>query len=117
MDPKQVRKLLESVRGGEVSIDQALGELADLPFRDLGFAQVDHHRHLRTGFPEVVLGSGKTAEQIAAILNELKKGGANLLATRVEPDKAALVVREVAGAKYDAGARAIVVEQQPIEDT
>ncbi len=68
MDPKQVRELLEQVRAGDRSVDDALSTLADLPYRDLGFAHVDHHRHLRTGFPEVVLGSGKSAEQIAAIL-------------------------------------------------
>jgi len=56
MDPKQVKKLLEAVQTGGTSIDEAMKELADLPFRDLGFAQVDHHRHLRSGFPEVVLG-------------------------------------------------------------
>jgi NCAIR mutase (PurE)-related protein len=117
MDPKQLRELLESVRSGEHSVDDALAHLADLPYRDLGFAHVDHHRHLRTGFPEVVLGSGKSAEQIAAILNELKKGGANLLATRVDPEKADAVLREVAGARYEAAARSIVVEQQPIEET
>jgi NCAIR mutase (PurE)-related protein len=117
MDPKAVKELLENVRAGSVSVDDALGELADLPYRDLGFAHVDHHRHLRGGFPEVVLGSGKTAEQIAAILNELKRGGANLLATRVSPEQAAHVTASVEGARYDAAARAIVVEQQPIVET
>jgi pyridinium-3,5-biscarboxylic acid mononucleotide synthase len=116
MDPEKVRELLEGVRAGQRSVDEALRDLADLPYKDLGFAQVDHHRHLRTGFPEVVLGSGKTAEQIAAILNELKKGGANLLATRVDADKAALVLRDVAGARYEAASHAIVIEQQPIVD-
>jgi NCAIR mutase (PurE)-related protein len=116
MKPEQVRALLEAVKSGDRSIDEALGDLSELPFKDLGFANVDHHRHLRTGFPEVVLGSGKTKEQIAAILNELKKGGGNLLATRVDADKAEHVVREVAGAKYDPGANAIVVEQHAIED-
>ena len=117
MDPKAVRKLLESVRGGETSIDQALGELADLPFRDLGFAHVDHHRHLRTGFPEVVLGLGKTREQIAAIVGELERTGANVLATRIDPDTAAFVTNAVPAARYEAQARAIVIEQQAIAIT
>jgi NCAIR mutase (PurE)-related protein len=108
---------LEAVRAGERSIDQALGELADLPYRDLGFAHVDHHRHLRTGFPEVVLGMGKSAEQIVAILNELKRGGANLLCTRVDEEKAARVLRDVEGARFEAAAKSIVVEQQPIAQT
>jgi pyridinium-3,5-biscarboxylic acid mononucleotide synthase len=117
MDPDKVRQLLEGVRAGERSVDEALGELADLPYRDLGFAHVDHHRHLRTGFPEVVLGSGKTAAQISAILSELKRGGANLLCTRVDAAKAELVLRAVPGARYEEAAQAIVVEQKPIEIT
>ena len=116
MDPKQLRKLLEGVRGGETSVDQALTDLADLPYRDLGFAHVDHHRHLRTGFPEVVLGLGKTAEQIAAIVAELARNGGNVLATRVDADKAQVVLAAVPAARYEAVARAIVVEQQPVAD-
>jgi NCAIR mutase (PurE)-related protein len=116
MDPKHVKKLLESVKGGSTSIDEAMKELADLPFRDLGFAQVDHHRQLRNGFPEVVLGLGKTAEQIAAIVAELARTGGNVLATRVEPDKAAHVRTQVPAATYHEVARAITVEQQPIAD-
>src|SRR5262249_17916196 len=80
MDPKHLMSLLETVRNGQISVEQAMQELADLPFRDLGFAQVDHHRHLRAGFPEVVLGTGKTAEQIAKIVAELARTGANVLA-------------------------------------
>jgi NCAIR mutase (PurE)-related protein len=117
MDPKQVRKLLESVSDGTASIEQAMHELADLPFRDLGFAQVDHHRHLRSGFPEVVLGLGKTAEQIAGIMGELARTGANVLATRVDADKAAFVRSQVPAATYHEAARALVVEQQPIPET
>jgi NCAIR mutase (PurE)-related protein len=116
MEPKNLKALLEQLRDGQVTVDAAMGELASLPFRDLGFAQVDHHRHLRNGFPEVVLGLGKSAEQIAAILGELARGGANLLATRVGPAEAEYVLARVAGARYEAGARAIVVEQQPITE-
>jgi NCAIR mutase (PurE)-related protein len=117
MDKQQLQALLERVKGGEQSIDDALAALADLPFRDLGFANVDHHRHLRTGFPEVVLGSGKTPAQIAAILLELARHGHNILATRIAPDAAAAVLPAVPAARYDAGARAIVVEQQPIVES
>jgi NCAIR mutase (PurE)-related protein len=117
MDPDKLRQLLEAVRGGERTVAEAMAEMADLPYRDLGFAHVDHHRHLRTGFPEVVLGSGKSAAQIAAILAELRKGGANLLATRVEAAKAEAVLPEVPGARYEEAARCIVVEQQPVVET
>jgi hypothetical protein len=93
-----------------------MAELRDLPYRDLGFARVDHHRHLRTGFPEVVLGSGKTAEQIAAIVEDLARGGGNVLATRVDADQAAVVLARVPAARYEVVPRAVVVEQRPIED-
>src|SRR3954466_12929058 len=80
MDPDKLRALLEQLRRGDVSVDDTVRELANLPYKDLGFARVDHHRHLRTGFPEVVLGLGKTAEQIGHIMAELQRTGSNLLA-------------------------------------
>jgi len=116
MDPKQLRQLLERVHDGNASVDDALRELADLPFKDLGFARVDHHRHLRTGFPEVVLGLGKTADQIGQIMSELARTGANVLATRVADANVDAVLRMVPGARHEKLARAVVVEQQPIAD-
>ena len=116
MDPKQLRQLLERVRAGDAGVDEALRDLADLPFKDLGFARVDHHRHLRTGFPEVVLGLGKTAEQIGHIMAELSRTGANVLATRVADAHVAEVLRMVPSAHHEKVARAVVVEQQPIAD-
>src|SRR5450432_3930243 len=92
MDPDRLRDLLESVAARRVPVDEAVRELRDLPFRALGFANADTHRHMRTGFPEVVLGEGKTPEQIAAILVELSKGGSTVLATRVSPEAAAVVL-------------------------
>jgi pyridinium-3,5-biscarboxylic acid mononucleotide synthase len=116
MDPQKLRALLERVHGGEAGVDDAMRELADLPFKDLGFARVDHHRHLRTGFPEVVLGLGKTAEQIGHIVTELARTGANVLATRVDDASVAEVLKMVPSARHEKLARAIVVEQQPIAD-
>src|ERR1700749_5175724 len=89
MDPDRLRDLLESVAARRVPIEDAVRELRDLPFRSLGFAHADTHRHLRTGFPEVVLGEGKTPEQIAAIMAELAKGGSTVLATGVSSEAAA----------------------------
>jgi NCAIR mutase (PurE)-related protein len=116
MDPKQLRQLLERVHAGNASVDDALRELADLPYKDLGFARVDHHRHLRTGFPEVVLGLGKTAEQIGHIMAELARTGANVLATRVGDASVDAVLKMVPGARHEKVARAVVVEQQAIAD-
>jgi NCAIR mutase (PurE)-related protein len=115
MDPARLRALLGELQRGERTVEEAVTELEHLPFRDLGFAHVDTHRHLRQGFPEVVLGEGKSAEQIAAILSELRKSGANLLATRVDAVKAEAVVARVPGARWLPLPRAIVVEQRPVE--
>jgi NCAIR mutase (PurE)-related protein len=116
MDPKQLRQLLERVHDGQASVDEAMRDLADLPYKDLGFARVDHHRHLRTGFPEVVLGLGKTAEQIGHIMAELARTGANVLATRVAEASVEAVLKMVPGARHEKLARAVVVEQQAIAD-
>jgi NCAIR mutase (PurE)-related protein len=116
MDPKRIRQLLDGIKGGATSVDDAMKELAALPFRDLGFAHVDHQRHLRVGFPEVVFGMGKSAEQIAAILTELAGTGSNALATRVDPANVDHILARVRGAKWLPEARAVVVEQQPVED-
>src|SRR6185295_13337296 len=105
MDASRVKALLDGVRTGTVSLDEALAELRDLPFRDLGFATVDHHRALRTGIPEVVLGEPKTAEQIAAIAAELARTGQNVLVTRIDAAKAQAVAQKVPGFKYAATAR------------
>ncbi len=113
MDPKRVRELLESVQRGETSVGDAVTELRDLPFTDLGYASVDHHRALRQGAPEVIFGSGKTAQQIVGIARELARTGQNVLVTRLEEEKA----REVCGAmpelEYRATARVATLEQVP----
>src|SRR4051794_4991495 len=100
MDPDRLRDLLDSVAARRVPVEDAMTELRELPFRSLGFAHADTHRHLRTGFPEVVLGEGKTPEQIAAIIGELAKGGSTVLATRVSPAAAAVVLAAVPAARY-----------------
>ncbi|MBM4356996.1 MAG: nickel pincer cofactor biosynthesis protein LarB [Deltaproteobacteria bacterium] len=91
MNPERLRELLERVRGGDCDVDSALGELRRLPFVDIGVATLDHHRALRQGVPEVVFGEGKSAEQIALIVEELDRGGADVLVTRIGPDKAEVV--------------------------
>jgi NCAIR mutase (PurE)-related protein len=116
MDPERLRDLLESVAASRMPVDEAMSELRELPFRALGFAHADTHRHLRTGFPEVILGEGKTAEQIAAILVELAKGGSTVLATRITPEKAAVVLAAVPEARHLPVPRAIVLGRMPAPD-
>lgn len=116
MNPIKLKKLLEEVQSGALSVDGAIANLRSLPFADIGPAVVDHHRALRTGFPEVILGERKTPEQIAMIALEMAKGGGNVLVTRVEEDKAASVLARVPAMTHRPEARALTLEQQPFED-
>src|SRR4029077_6376564 len=116
MDPERLQALLEAVREDRTSIADALQKLRELPFRTLEFAHVDTHRHLRTGFPEVVFGERKTPEQIADILAELAKGGSTALATRVSPEAAAVVTARLPAARYLPVPRALVVGPMPAPD-
>jgi NCAIR mutase (PurE)-related protein len=100
MDQTQLRALLEEVRGGAVDIDAALDRLRHMPFEDLGFAKVDHHRALRHGMPEVVFGQGKTAGQISSIAGALLAQAPNVLVTRIGPEIAAQLRKEHADAEY-----------------
>jgi len=115
MSPQKLKELLARVKDGSVSLDDALEELARLPFADLGHTLVDHHRALRTGFPEVVLGEFKTAEQIGAIVTERAKAGDNVLVTRVDPDSAAVVCAAIEGVEHRPEAHSLVLMQAPIE--
>jgi len=116
LDPDRLRNLLESVAARRVPVEEAVRELRELPFRSLGFAHADTHRHLRTGFPEVVLGEGKTPEQIAAIMVELAKGGSTVLATRVSPEAAAAVRLAVPAVRHLPVPRALVLGETPAPD-
>jgi len=107
---------LEQVRGGQVDIDEAMNRLRHLPFEDLGFARVDHHRQLRKGFPEVIFCPGKTTEQIIGIFESLASKGNNVLATRAAPEvfDALSKTGKFPGVRYEELARAIVLEQKEI---
>jgi NCAIR mutase (PurE)-related protein len=95
----------------EVSVEEALARLRHMPYEDMGFAEVDHHRQLRTGFPEVVLGLGKTPEQIAAIAERLAARSDRLLVTRVDPGAYRAVKEKVPDAIYHAAARAVTLDR------
>jgi len=103
--------LFEEVRAGKISPDTAVERLRHLPFADLGFAKVDHHRTLRVGMPEVILSERKTRDQVAAIFKELAQHGKNVLATRATKEQFAAVRKLVRGAKFEATARAIVLRR------
>jgi hypothetical protein len=100
MDQDQLRALFEQVRAGAVDIDAAIGRMRHMPFEDLGFAKVDHHRALRHGMPEVVFAQGKTPEQVVAIAERLLANAQNVLITRAGRECAALVTAQIPGAEY-----------------
>jgi len=100
MDPDQLRVLFEEVRAGTVDMDGAMRRLRHLPFEDLGFAMVDHHRALRQGMPEVVLAKGKTSEQVIAIADRLLQTSPNVLITRASPDVASALKRTSSEAEF-----------------
>jgi pyridinium-3,5-biscarboxylic acid mononucleotide synthase len=113
VNPERLRALLESVREGRIEVDEAMRDLRDLPFRSLGFAHADTHRHLRTGFPEVIFGTGKTTAQIAALLTELGHDGATVMATRISPEVAKEVGALVPAACYLEAGRIMVYGPKP----
>lgn len=114
MNPDRLRHLLAQVSGGTLSTDEALEQLKLLPFEDLGFAKVDHHRSLRTGFPEVIFGPGKTAEQIIEIARSLNDGAHNVLITRLDADTAKRLRGVFPELSYSAHARvATIIHTRP----
>jgi pyridinium-3,5-biscarboxylic acid mononucleotide synthase len=112
----QLTQLLQSVQSGAVSIQSALEKLRHLPYEDLGFARLDHHRQIRRGFPETIFCPGKTTDQIVKIFETLAGKGGNVLATRAQQQtyEALMSAGRVPQAQYDALARTIVLEQAPV---
>ena len=115
MDPNRLKQLLASYKEGTLPEDQLLKALRDLPFENLGFARVDHHRALRCGHAEVIFCQGKTPEQIVAIAEATLGAGNNLLATRADEKVFAQVAERIPDAAYHAQARVITVKRREIE--
>src|SRR5580765_7759411 len=115
---KQLQQLLEAVARGELDVETARDRLVETlrarPFEDLGFARVDHHRSVRQGFPEVVLGIGKTPAQIAAIAAAIVSRGSTLLVTRATAAAYDAVRALVPDAAYYADAAIIALQQQDV---
>lgn len=109
MNPEDLKQLLQRVRQGQLTVEQAHERLRSLPYEDLDFASLDHHRALRQGFPEVVLCEGKTKPQVVAIARALIKKGGPFLATRAEPAVARAILRLDRRARYHSDARIVAI--------
>jgi NCAIR mutase (PurE)-related protein len=114
--PEQLKKLLQQVKSGWLTIDEAVERLRHLPYEDIGFARIDHHRHIRQGFPEVIYCPGKTTGQVVKIFSALAAKGNNVLATRAEEAvfNAIADTGKFPRIRYDKPARAIVLEQKKL---
>ena len=100
MNVQKLERLLKNVKTGKISIDEAITHLKSLPFEDLGYARIDHHRSLRKGFPEVIWGEGKFPSQILSIMKELKRKGQNILITRLDGGKAKVIQKVFPKSQY-----------------
>ena len=112
----EIKRVLEGVRDGEITVDDALLKIKQEPFTDLGYAMIDHHRKIRQGAAEVIYGAGKTAEQISGIVKVLKeKGNEAILITRISPEKAAFVAKDYE-LDYHEDARIGIIGSMPVPD-
>lgn len=118
MDKRSVEHLLRQVAAGEVTAEAAAHQLQSLPFEDLGFARIDHHRALRKGYPETIFCQGKTTAQILAIAQRLDAHGSLVLATRLSPEAAQVLVQHFPRAEYDELARVVLIRPEgvPVEE-
>lgn len=109
MNPRQLARLLREVKSGRLPVAEALAQLRALPFEDLGFAKVDHHRELRTGFPEVIYCAGKTPAQVVSIARRIRSRHHLVLGTRCSAEMFAEIARALPEAVYHEAARIMVV--------
>ena len=115
MNVNTLKKLINDIKNGRISISSALERLKTLPFEEMGFATLDTHRSLRQGFPEVILGQGKTPSQIIAIIKKMKERKENILITRVDDAKFRKIKKMVSQAKYNESAKTVFIQSHPVK--
>ncbi|OGP54622.1 MAG: 1-(5-phosphoribosyl)-5-amino-4-imidazole-carboxylate carboxylase [Deltaproteobacteria bacterium RBG_13_52_11b] len=114
MNIRKLESLLKGVKSGKISIGEAFAHLRSLPFEDLGYARIDHHRSIRKGFPEVILGEGKTVSEILSIMKELKEKEQNILITRLGEEKAKGLRRVFPKSRYYPRSRVLTYFTHPV---
>jgi pyridinium-3,5-biscarboxylic acid mononucleotide synthase len=119
MNTDELKKLLENIKAGNISVEEGTAKLSDLPFKDLGFAKIDNHRELRVGYPEVIYCEGKTADQVRGIVQFMLTKDNNILGTRANEEVYKAVLEICPEAEYNKLARTITVKKKhmPIPDT
>jgi NCAIR mutase (PurE)-related protein len=115
MDIRKLEDLLRKVKRGKTSIDEALAQLKSLPFEDLGYARIDHHRSLRKGFPEVIWAEGKSPSQILSIMRQLKRKSQNILITRLDGKKAKAIQNVFPKSQYHPQSRVLTYLIHPLK--
>jgi NCAIR mutase (PurE)-related protein len=116
MDVRTLKELIEKIKDGKIGVDEALDKLRDLPFEDIGFARIDHHRALRRGFPEVIYGWGKQAEEIVEIIRKMVDKEENILVTRLTDDKAKSIKEQFPRGEYFQKSKVFTLEVKPTEN-
>jgi NCAIR mutase (PurE)-related protein len=114
MNIQKLKDLLRKVRLGETSIEEAMAHLKSLPFEDLGYARIDHHRSLRKGYPEVIWGEGKSSGQILSIMKQMKGKGQNILITRLQPEKAPPIQKGFPKSRYYPQSKVLTYLTHPV---
>lgn len=117
MDKKSLETLLAGVKNNSISVEDAAEQLEQLPFADLGFAKIDHHRQIRVGYPEVIYGEGKTIEQVIKIVQHMDHNGENVLLTRCSDDMAKAVLEVSPKAVHNKLGRVVTLKNKAIEET
>jgi NCAIR mutase (PurE)-related protein len=115
MDIGLLKDLLHRVKDGTIEVDEAITRLKSLPFEDIGFASIDHHRNLRRGFPEVIYGQGKKAEQIIKIIEKMMEKQENVLVTRLTDNKAKIIKKHFPSSEYYPDSRILTIAVTQIE--
>jgi NCAIR mutase (PurE)-related protein len=116
MNEEKLRKILQALQDGKADVESVLKSLRSLPYEDLGFARVDHHRSLRRGFPEVIFGEGKSVDQIIQIMKAMLAQESDVLVTRIDGDRAKAVQRKIKRAVYDEVSRTLTVRKRKVSD-
>jgi NCAIR mutase (PurE)-related protein len=115
MNIRKLENLLKSVKTGRTSINEAMIKLKSLPFEDLGYARINHHRSIRKGFPEVIWGEGKSPSQILSIMRQLKRSGQNILITRLDQSNTKAILKVFPKSRYDPVSKVLTYLIHPVK--